>query len=226
MSLFDQIYQAEYDALPDATAELEKQKAAALNTLKGTYDTSSGTLKDTLRDQIRNAYVESMMQKRDLPALLSMQGLTGGITETAANDITRDYRNTTGAANKAYNTSFTDLTNSYNTNAASVESDYGSRIIDALANRRAEALQKAQIAYQIRQAEAAAAQPSVAAAAESSGPIVETENKTIPTWKETGGVQKYQAPYYKQPQSTFGYKNNQAKGGLGAKGSTGAFVWQ
>jgi hypothetical protein len=147
------IYEEELNRIPDTSDQLRKlqqQDIAALDTQRGAQESA---LRKQLSDAMRQAYITREMNRRDLPAIMSNMGLTGGITETAANDLLRDYRNTRNTANRSFTDSQTSLANTYNTNLASLNSDYGQRILDAMAQRRNEATNNANLRYQIAEAE-------------------------------------------------------------------------
>lgn len=152
------IYNEELNKIADPTEQINALKSAdigALDTAKAAQELKLGQTRD---ESLRQAYVTREMNRKDLPAIMSNMGLTGGITETAANDLLRDYRNTSNSARRSYDTSATDLANTYGTNVANLNSTYGQRILEALANRQATATNSANIRAQIAQAEAAAAE--------------------------------------------------------------------
>ena len=151
------IYEEELAKIEDPTTGINALKDAdvkALDTAKATQESTLGKTRD---ESLRQSYITREMNKRDLPSIMSNMGLTGGITETAAGDLLRDYRNTSNSARKGYNTGVTDIANTYNTNVAGLNSTYGQRILDALANRNTTATTNANIRAQIAQAEEAAA---------------------------------------------------------------------
>lgn len=156
MANFDAIYDQIYNSLPDVEAKLKEMQQSDIDALSVQRDAQDKRLQGNRDETLRQAYITQEMNRRDLPAMMAAQGLTGGITETAANDLLRDYRNSTNAARKAYTDAYTDLSTTYDTNVASLNSAYAQKIMDALAQKRAEAQQKAQVAYQIKQAEEAA----------------------------------------------------------------------
>jgi hypothetical protein len=147
------IYEEELNRIPDTSEQLrglQQKDIAALDTQR---DAQESALRQQLSDAMRQAYITREMNRRDLPAIMSNMGLTGGVTETAANDLLRDYRNTRNTANRSFTDSQTSLKNTYNTNLAALNSDYGQRILDAMAQRRNEATNNANLRYQIAEAE-------------------------------------------------------------------------
>ena len=168
MANFDAIYDQIYNSLPDVEGQLKALQQNDVDSLTAQKDAQDKKLQTERDETLRQAYITQELNKRDLPAMMAAQGLTGGITETAATDILRDYRNSTNSSRKAYSDAYTDLSNTYDTNVAGVNSTYGQKIIDALAQKRSEAMQNAQIKYQIKQAEEAAWLAQQAAANQSS----------------------------------------------------------
>lgn len=152
------IYEDELKKIEDPTTKLEELKKAdigALDTAKAAEEQKLGQTRD---ETLRQAYVTREMNKKDLPAIMANMGLTGGITETAGNDLLRDYRNSSNSANKSYNASATDLANAYGVNVANLTSRYGERLLEALQNRTNTATNSANIRAQIQQAEEQAAE--------------------------------------------------------------------
>ncbi len=140
------IYAEELARIDDPTTQINSERDAALGALTSNKDTSLTALEarkqsdidamnDTktaqenkldaaLADALRSAYISREKNKKDIPALMSNLGLTGGITESAAIDLLRDYRNSRNAANKSHDTSITDLNTGYNSNLAALNSQY------------------------------------------------------------------------------------------------------
>lgn len=117
------------DSALKSLQDLQTGDETALSTAKGAQEK---TLKDTLTEALRQAYISREMNKKDLPALMSNLGLTGGVTETAASDLLRGYRNSKNSADKNYNTSLTDLGTGYNSNLAALRSQYGKQSADLI----------------------------------------------------------------------------------------------
>lgn len=141
------IYQQEYARLPDMAGLLQGQEDSDLANLKGIYNTNAGKLQSQLRDALTASYVTNELAKRDLTTRLAAQGITGGMTETAADDYLRDYRNTNNTAQKSFDASSGDLLNAYYTNAANTRNSYGAKIAQANADRINSATANANIAY-------------------------------------------------------------------------------
>lgn len=133
------IYNEEFNKLPDIAALLQGQQDSALGDLKNTYESNQSKLRDQLNEALSAAYVNGEQAKRDLTTRLAAQGITGGMTETAAGDILREQRNARNDSQKTYDTSNTDLTNNYNTGMTNTRNNYGQLIATAQSNRATQA---------------------------------------------------------------------------------------
>jgi hypothetical protein len=194
---WDTIYEEELAKIDDPTDDIGNLKTADIKALDDQTAASKQELKTTLVDALRQAYVAKEMNKKDLPALMSNLGLTGGVTETAASDLLRDYRNSRNSANTNYNKFLTDIDNTYTQGINSINSKYGQMLIDALAQRSRDAYSNTGTRFQNELAKAQwdlqqlqAAPPAAVTTSGDDG----NDNPTAPpmpkpTWTETGGAQ-------------------------------------
>ncbi len=196
------------DLLPDARAEVEALRKTDVDALDTQKAYQAGLLQKQMETAKQQAYITREMNKRDMPQYLAQQGLSGGITETAANELLRSYRNAVNSADESYTTNLNDLENTYATNLASTNSTYGQMLMQALADQRAEALQRALYAAQM------AAYNSGGSSGSSSG-------------GGSGGTETSATPSTPQAQQTFGYlgstynpKTNYVYSNTGTKGVT------
>lgn len=134
-----------------------------LNRLKNQYDYSSGVVNDDANKSLREAYVNYMMNKKNLAQGLSAMGMSGGATEsslaklfnnygssrnnintTLAENIAgllNEYQGNVSNANQLYNTQFADAQNQYanqlnalENNALSMQNALEANLASALAN--------------------------------------------------------------------------------------------
>ena len=197
---WDTIYEEELAKIDDPTDDIGNLKTADIKALDDQTAASKQELKTTLVDALRQAYVLKEMNKKDLPALMSNLGLTGGVTETASSDLLRDYRNSRNSANTNYNKSLTDIDNTYTQGINSINSKYGQMLTDALAQRSRDAYSNTGTRFQNELAKAQwdlqqlqASQPP-AATITTSGDDENDGNGNPPPppepkWTETGGAQ-------------------------------------
>ena len=143
-------------AYDDYISELEKQRANSLAAMQSAQAANESAVRgqvdqlvsqiDALRpqyqqqyeDNARNAYVENMIAKRDLPQQLSAQGITGGLSESSALALESDYQNALQAYKRDYQNRLTDLDNQANqvrmqgnNQLASMAADYNSMLASA-----------------------------------------------------------------------------------------------
>ena len=57
----------------------------------------------------QEAYIARTMAGKKMPQMLAAQGISGGMTETTASNIFRDYLRSKSAADASYNTAMSDL---------------------------------------------------------------------------------------------------------------------
>lgn len=213
-------------------AALNARKESDINAMNETKTAQENKLSDVLTDALRVAYINREMEKKDLPALMSNLGLTGGVTETAAGDLLRNYRNSRNSANKSYNTSLTDLSNNYNTNLAALNSqyqgdwddivsayntnysntqrDYEQQLREALSVREANATSNANTRYAQKVAEENAAweRAQAEAAARANQPSTQIIAPTEPDEPEVQHPPRANVPEGFNPYTTPGYASN------------------
>ncbi len=77
------------------------------------------------------------------------QGISGGMTETTASNIFRDYLRSKSAADASYNTAMSDLQNSYMTNSSTLKSSWAQKQAELDQQQRSQAMEQAKFAYEI-----------------------------------------------------------------------------
>lgn len=107
---------------------------ARKNALQGQYDSSKQTLDDDNAAALRAAYINKMINARDLNQLLTAQGLTGGQSETTTANMLNNYANNRNALNKTYNTNLRELLTSHNTSLADALAQYNDQVATARQN--------------------------------------------------------------------------------------------
>ena len=100
------------------------QKAAAQQ--KENYNFSVGQVNDATADALREAYVNRMMQQRNLNQQLTAQGLTGGASETTTASMLNNYNNSRNALERENQRQLGDLLNTYQNNMAQLEAQRAS----------------------------------------------------------------------------------------------------
>ena len=127
------------------------------DTLKTNYDSTRGQLGDEYRYQqkgvnddasksMQQAYINSMLQKKDLGQKMSAMGLNGGMTETTLASLNNNYSNARNNIDTTRQKSLSDLDLTYQGNLADAMRQYNSAV-NSLAMQRLEAEQAARQAY-------------------------------------------------------------------------------
>lgn len=105
----------------------EAQKKA----LQGKYDNSKMTLDDDNESALRQAYINKMINARDMAQLLTAQGLTGGASETTTANMLNNYANNRNALNRTYATNLRDLLTNHEGLLADALGAYNDKVANA-----------------------------------------------------------------------------------------------
>lgn len=107
------------------------------NTLANQYNRSRNDITSDAESSLRQAYINNMMNRKNLGQQMSAQGLTGGATETTIANMLNNYGNARNNINTTQNRNLANLEGNYNDNLSQAMQAYNSAV--ATAN-----LQKAQ----------------------------------------------------------------------------------
>ena len=105
----------------------EAQKKA----LQGKYDSSKQTLDDDNSSALQQAYINKMINARDMDQLLTAQGLTGGASETNIAKMLNNYANNRNSLNRTYNTNLRELLTGHESLLADALSAYNDKVANA-----------------------------------------------------------------------------------------------
>lgn len=119
------------------------QKAAAQQ--KANYDYAAGQVNDATAQALQEAYVNRMLQQKNLKQALTAQGLTGGASETTTASMLNNYQNSRNDLELENKRQLGDLLNTYQNNMAQLEqqrasgeaaslSDYATALVNLAAN--------------------------------------------------------------------------------------------
>jgi hypothetical protein len=150
LKLSKNIYKQNMDAI-------NKAYLGAGDTLRTNYDSTTGQLKDQFGYQnklvnddadnsMRQAYINSMLQKKDLGQKMSAMGLNGGATETTLASMNNSYSNARNNIDTTRQRSLADLNQTYQGNLADAMRQYNTAV-NNLAMQRLEAENAARQAY-------------------------------------------------------------------------------
>lgn len=93
---YDENMAALNKAFKDRKKLLGENYQSTLDDMQGTYDTNSGVVNQNADRSLKDAYVNMMINKRDMPSMLSAQGISGGPSESALAGIRTQYGNARG----------------------------------------------------------------------------------------------------------------------------------
>ena len=141
--------QAAYDR---SMAALNSSYNSMQNSLKGNYNSTLGQLEQNYNTGVagvnkqadnaqQQAYINYMMNKRDMGQQLAAQGLSGGASESALAGMYNNYGNSRNTIDSGRNDSLADLMNDWNTNKASALQAYNSQLAE-MAMQKANAVQQ------------------------------------------------------------------------------------
>ena len=116
------------------TGALKSNYDSTLSNLARQYDSSKSEVNADANKSLREAYVNYMMNKRNLDQNLSAQGIGGGAAESTKAGMYNNYGNSRNDINTTLNDNLTSLENLYQGNLASAEQQYNSAYADAMSN--------------------------------------------------------------------------------------------
>lgn len=125
---------------------LQTNYNSTANELSSKYGYQKGNINSDAEDSMRQAYINSMLQKKDLGQRMAAQGLSGGATETTMAGLNNNYSNARNNIDTTRQRSLSDLEQTYQSNVAEAQRQYNSAV-QQLAMQRAEAEQAARNAY-------------------------------------------------------------------------------
>lgn len=139
--------QAAYDA---SVARLDDAYGNAANAYGSIYDRGASTLANAYansqnkinaqaKDSLRQAYVNRMMNEKNLSQQLSAMGITGGAAESSLNKILNNYGTSRADITQGWNDNLANLEDTYNSNLNNLYSAYQQNMAQ-LENQRASAL--------------------------------------------------------------------------------------
>lgn len=106
----------------------------ALANLKQQYDYGSGVARKDAANSLREAYINYMMNKKNLGQNLSAMGVSGGATESSLAKMYNNYGSSRNDINNVLADNIAELLNNYQNNVASANQAYNSQFADANMN--------------------------------------------------------------------------------------------
>lgn len=121
---YNQNMSALQDAYQKKLAGLESNFGATKSQLTDSYNSSVKELNDSATKALQEAYISKMMNEKNLPNQLSVQGLNGGATESAMASLMNNYGNARNNIATAQQNSLSQLEQAYNSNLANALQKY------------------------------------------------------------------------------------------------------
>ena len=138
MSALNNAYDSQLNSLSSNLNETRNQ-------LANQYNRSKANITSDAENSLRQAYINNMMNRKNLNQQMSAQGLTGGATETTMANMLNNYGNARNNINTTQNNNLADLEGNYSDNLSTAMQAYNSAVANAN-------LQKAQQAMTLENA--------------------------------------------------------------------------
>ena len=110
--------------LAERNALMQKNYQAALDQLRGAYESNVNSLKNQGADAMREAYINMMMNKRGLNNNLASAGINGGATESVMDNLYNTYANDRNKIARTINESLEEAGRNYGNNVANLGINY------------------------------------------------------------------------------------------------------
>ena len=103
--------------------------------LSQAYNSSANTVNQDADRSLKQAYINNMLNRKNLNQQLSSQGLSGGATESTLARLFNNYGNARNSIEGTRADNITNLNNTYNTNLANAMQAYNNAVSDAQSQR-------------------------------------------------------------------------------------------
>lgn len=133
------------NAYNSAAASYANSLASAQGQINAAYNKSYHDVKRDAERALREAYINNMMNKRDLQQSLSAQGLTGGASETTMASMANQYGNSRTGINENWNDNIANITMTRDNNLAQALQMYNNQMAQ-LEQARAQQINAAEMA--------------------------------------------------------------------------------
>ncbi len=128
-------YNSNMSALENAYAKrlagLDSNLASTKDLLTSSYNNSRDSLNASAEKSLQEAYINRMMNERNLRQQLNAQGLNGGASESAIASMLNNYGTSRNNINTATADSLRSLEEAYNSNVANAQQKYNDAVGDA-----------------------------------------------------------------------------------------------
>lgn len=118
----------------DTTRALKDNLNAALGQLQKNYEYGQGVANDDAAKSLREAYVNYMLNRKNINQNLAAAGVSGGATESGLAKLYNNYGNSRNNINTTLAENLAELLNTYQNNVSSANQAYNSQFADARNN--------------------------------------------------------------------------------------------
>lgn len=126
---------ARLDAALDSTkSALSSNLSSTLENLQRQYDYGSNKMNDDAGKSLREAYVNYMLNKKNMNQNLSAAGVSGGATESSLAKLYNNYGNSRNSINTTLAENIAELLNQYQNNVSTANQAYNSQYADMMNN--------------------------------------------------------------------------------------------
>ncbi len=122
------------EAWANTQSSLKSNLNSTLDSLKNNYDYSSGQANDDANKSLREAYINYMLNRKNMNQNMSAMGLSGGASESSLANMYNNYGSSRNNINTTLNESLAKLLNAYQNNVSSANQTYNSQYADAMNN--------------------------------------------------------------------------------------------
>ena len=98
------------------------------DTLKSSYDASKGDIDSDAEASLREAYINNMLNRKNLQQALTAQGLNGGASETTQASMLNNYGSARNAIETQQSKNLSDLLKTYNDNLSSAQNAWSNQM--------------------------------------------------------------------------------------------------
>lgn len=126
---------------------LEQQLTSQLGELQRNYDFSAGQVNQDASRSLQSAYVNMMLNRRDLPQMLAAQGISGGMSESTLAGIRNNYGGTRNEVESSRANAIARLLNTLQNNQGAARRSYTEQLAaDSMAQAQAKVQMEQQLA--------------------------------------------------------------------------------
>ena len=128
----EESYQRNVNAINNAYGQArnyyDSNLGSTRNTLKSSYDASKGDINSDAEASLREAYINNMLNRKNLQQTLTAQGLNGGASETTQASMLNNYGNARNDIETQEAKNLADLLKTYNDNLSAAQNAWSNQM--------------------------------------------------------------------------------------------------